>query len=119
VSALHPRTAWAITTLTTAAASATLGLVPNAIAADLAACGAFGWGYTAATGALIAWTARIDAARAPAGTSLLFVVLVLGQAFGATGAGALATSAGLVIAFLAAAAVILAAATTPIAIGGV
>jgi predicted MFS family arabinose efflux permease len=114
MTALHPRTAWTITTLTIAAATATLGLAAHATIAALVACGAFGWSYTAGTGALIAWTIRIDAARAPAGTSLLFVILVFGQALGATVVGALVSSAGFVVAFLAASAVTLAATATPL-----
>lgn len=118
MSALHPRTAWATTTLAAAAAaSAVLGLAPGSTVAALAACAAFGWGYTAGTGALIAWTTRIDPVRAPAGASLLFVVLVLGQALGATAVGALVTSAGSTIGFLAAALVSLAAATLPLVRG--
>ena len=113
LSTRHPRTAWATTTSTVAAATAALGLAPGSTAAALVACAAFGWGYVAGTGALIAWTARIDPARAPAGASLLFVVLVLGQAVGATAVGALVTSAGSTSGFLVAAFVSLAAATVP------
>ena len=65
---------------------------------------AFGWGFTAATSALIAWTVHIDPARAAAGTSLLFVALLLGQAIGSTVVGLLITSAGYSVAFLTAAA---------------
>lgn len=114
---LHPRTAWATTTLAAAAASAVLGLAPGSTVAALAAFAAFGWGYTAGTSALIAWTTRIDPVRAPAGASLFFVALVLGQALGATAVGALVTSAGSTIGFLAAALVSLAAATLPLVRG--
>ena len=114
MSTLEPRAAWTITTLTITAASSTLALAPNATTAALAACAAFGWGYTAGTGALITWTIRIDTARAPAGTSLLFLILVLGQAFGASAVGALISHAGLVTAFLAASAMTLAATATPL-----
>ncbi|MGS0687952.1 MFS transporter [Nakamurella sp. GG22] len=114
MSARPPRTAWTITTLTVAAATATLALAPDANMVVLAACGAFGWGYTAATGALIAWTAQIDDARAPAGTAVLFVVLVFGQALGAAAIGALASSSGFVFAFLTASTVTLAAAAFPL-----
>ena len=113
MSTLDPRTAWTITTVTAAAASSTLALAPTTTAAALAACAAFGWGYTAATGALITWTTRLDTARAPAGTALLFLILVLGQALGASIVGALISSAGLVPAFLAAAALTLAATAVP------
>jgi predicted MFS family arabinose efflux permease len=113
MSTLPLRKAWTLTTLTVAAASAALGLAPTANAVALTACGAFGWGYTAATGSLIAWTTHLDSARAPAGTSLLFIVLVLGQALGATAIGFLVSSAGFVSAFLVAAAATLVATAIP------
>jgi predicted MFS family arabinose efflux permease len=113
MSTLHPRTAWTITSLVIAGASATLGLAPNTTIVALIACGAFGWGFTAGTGALIAWTTRIDAARAPAGTSLLFVVLVFGQALGAFAIGVLVSSTSFAVAFLVATAITLAATVTP------
>ena len=113
MSDLLPRTAWSITTSTVAAASAGLGLAPNAAIAALLACAAFGWGYTAGTGALIAWTTHIDADRAPAGTSLLFVILVLGQALGAAAVGMAISSAGFIVAFLSASVIALLAAAAP------
>jgi predicted MFS family arabinose efflux permease len=114
MSSRAPRTAWTITTLTVAAATAILALAPDANMVVLAACGAFGWGYIAATGALIAWTTHIDVARAPAGTSVLFVILVFGQALGATAIGSLASFGGFGVAFLAAAATTLAATAFPL-----
>ena len=114
MSALHPRTAWTATTLTAAAASAALALAPGSIVIAGVACAAFGWGYVAASGALIGWTTSIDAAHASAGTSLLFTTLVLGQAVGATAIGAVATSAGAPTAFFVAGVIAVAAATTPI-----
>lgn len=66
---------------------------------------AFGWGYTAGSGVLIAWTAQIDAPRAPAGTALLFVTLILGQALGAAVVGGVIPAAGYPVAFVLAAAV--------------
>jgi predicted MFS family arabinose efflux permease len=113
--ALHPRTVWSGTTLVVAAASVALGVAPGSTPLALAACAAFGWGYTAATGSLIAWTARIDDGRAASGTSLLFIVLVLGQAIGATLIGALVGSVGSVAAFVVAAGLALAAAAIPVA----
>lgn len=110
LTAAGPRTAWVATVLAVAAATTALALAPRPAAAALAAAAAFGWGYTAATGALIAWTARLDPERAPAGTSLLFVVLVLGQGAGAAVAGGLVDGAGYRATFLAAAAVLAAAA---------
>ncbi|WP_227497050.1 MFS transporter [Planctomonas psychrotolerans] len=113
MSALLPHRAWTLTTLAVTLATLVLGIVPAIPAVALLACGAFGWGYTAATGALIAWTTRIDPSRAPAGTSMAFVVLVLGQAIGATVLGTLLSGAGSVTAFLVATAIVLAAAVAP------
>jgi predicted MFS family arabinose efflux permease len=90
-----------------------LGITPGFTALALAACVAFGWGYTAATGALIAWTLERDFGRAATGTSLLFVALVLGQALGATAAGAVAAVWGLAAAFVLAAVVTGAAVAVP------
>ena len=114
MSALEPRTAWTMTTLAIAAASIALALAPGSTGAALAACAVFGWGYTSGTGALITWTTRIDGARASAGTSLLFLILVFGQAFGASAVGLLISQAGLVVAFLAASALVLLATATPL-----
>jgi predicted MFS family arabinose efflux permease len=104
--AQRPGAVWALTAGVVAAASAALVVLASAAPAALVACTAFGWGYTAATGALIAWTTRIDASRAPTGTAILFVTLVLGQAVGAAGAGALVDAAGYGVAFAAAAVVV-------------
>ncbi len=99
----EPRIAWLVTACSVAVASATLGAMPSSTLLALTACAAFGWGYTAATGALITWTAHIDPSRAPAGTALLFITLILGQAVGASAVGALVTYVGFPIAFLVAA----------------
>ncbi len=111
---LSARPAWIPTTLTAGAASATLALVPDSGLAALLACAAFGWGFVAATGALIAWTASIDDARASAGTSVLFVVLVLGQAAGAGALGVVVSVAGYGPAFGAAAVTTAVAAVLPV-----
>lgn len=100
LTSLGPQRAWVLTALAVGAASGGLALLPRSTAGALAACAVFGWGYTAATGALIAWTSRIDPDRAPAGTSLLFVLLVLGQAGGASLAGALVDASGYATALL-------------------
>jgi predicted MFS family arabinose efflux permease len=100
---LGPRAAWALTAGVIAVSSAVLAVGAGSAPLALAACAAFGWGYTAGSGALIAWTAQIDAPRAPAGTALLFVTLILGQALGAAAFGALIPAAGEAAAFLAAA----------------
>ncbi|WP_433953203.1 MFS transporter [Curtobacterium flaccumfaciens] len=97
---LRARTLWAVTAGSVAVAVVVLGAAPQATVAALLACAVFGWGYTAATGALIAWTTEIDAERSSAGTSMLFVALVLGQAVGAAGAGALVGAIGFVATFV-------------------
>ncbi|KAB1638886.1 MFS transporter [Pseudoclavibacter terrae] len=79
--------AWMLTALVVAASTALIGLFPGVRPLALLVCVAFGWGYTAATGALITWTSEIDEQRASAGTAMLFVVLVLGQGLGAALAG--------------------------------
>jgi predicted MFS family arabinose efflux permease len=96
---LRARTLWAVTAGSVAVAVVVLGALPQATVAALLACAVFGWGYTAATGALIAWTTEIDAERSSAGTSMLFVALVLGQAVGAAAAGALVGAIGFVATF--------------------
>lgn len=111
---LGPAAAWGVATSVAATATGALGLGASHVVLSLAACAAFGWGFVAATGALIAWTSRIDPARAPAGTSLLFVVLVLGQAIGAPVVGSLASGTSYAAAFLAAAVVMLAAGLLPL-----
>ncbi|MFJ3034890.1 MFS transporter [Curtobacterium pusillum] len=99
-SRLRAATAWTATTGAVAVAVVVLGVWPQSTLVALVACAVFGWGYTAATGALIAWTTEIDADRSSAGTSVLFVALVLGQAVGAALAGVLVGSAGTVVAFV-------------------
>jgi predicted MFS family arabinose efflux permease len=105
MSHFRPQVAWALSASVVAGATVVLGITPDSTALALVACVAFGWGYTAATGALIAWTLERDFGRAATGTSLLFVALVLGQALGATAAGAVAAAWGLAAAFVLAAVV--------------
>lgn len=107
---LRPQAAWILAALVTAFATAALALLPGIPALALAACALFGWGYIACCGVLILWTIQIDAPRAAAGTAVLLIVLVFGQAIGAAMAGFIAVSAGYLAAFVAAAAVSLAAA---------
>ena len=108
-----PRTAWLLTTTGVALGTGVLATAPGSTVAALAACALFGWGYTAATGALIAGTTAIDPERAPSGTSLLFVVLVLGQAAGVVVVGAIVGPAGYLAALVVAAGVALAGAAVP------
>lgn len=104
-SGLRPRASWATTAAAVSLATLLLAAAPQVPVLALAACVVFGWGYTAATGALIAWTTDIDPEQAAAGTSMLFVVLVLGQALGAAGAGTVVGVVGLPATFAVAAAV--------------
>lgn len=104
-SRLRAAAAWTATTGAVAVAVVVIGIWPQSTAAALVACAVFGWGYTAATGALITWTTEIDADRSSAGASVLFVALVLGQASGSALAGMLVGSAGTVVAFVAGAVV--------------
>lgn len=103
ISAMTPRTAWTVTTVAAGAGTAGLAVAAGTPPLALLSCLVFGWGYTAATGALIRWTSEIDAERAATGTALLFVVLILGQAVGAIAIGRLVDGPGPVVAFLVAA----------------
>lgn len=103
--ARSPRSVWTITVLAVSGGTVALGLAPSVLPVALAACLVFGWGYTAGTGALIAWTSDIDPSHAPSGTSMLFVTLVLGQAVGAAAAGAVVDASGYGVAFVLAAGV--------------
>jgi predicted MFS family arabinose efflux permease len=115
-SGLRARTLWVVTTGSVAVAVFVLGIAPQWTVVALLACAVFGWGYTAATGALIAWTTEIDADRAAAGTSMLFVALVLGQAAGAAAAGGLIGTTGPLVTFVAGS-VVTVASTVPAAFG--
>ena len=101
--------AWLLTTSAVALAIAALGLAPERYAFATLACAIFGWGFVAASSALIAWTTALVPDRAAAGTSLLFVALVLGQAVGSSAAGALSGRIGLSSTYLLAAVVSLSA----------
>ncbi|WP_185021682.1 MFS transporter [Curtobacterium sp. PhB130] len=100
-----PSRAWAVTALGVVVGTLALGVAPTVVPVAIVACVLFGWGYTAATGALIAWTSELDQEHAPSGTSMLFVTLVLGQALGAAAAGVVVDTAGYGVMFVLAAAV--------------
>lgn len=104
---LNPRRAWLLTCLPVAGATALLGFFAGVWPIAFAACIGFGWGYTAGTGVLISWTTRLDTARASAGTALLFVVLVLGQAIGSAAVGAVIEQLGTPLTFTISAALVL------------
>ncbi|KUI27869.1 MFS transporter [Mycobacterium sp. IS-1742] len=101
---LTPVTAWTSTCTVMTGAVLLLAAVPDVTPAALLGCFAFGWGFTAATSSLILWTTAIDPANAAAGTALLFVALMFGQAVGATVLGAVITGTGFAPAFAVAAA---------------
>lgn len=103
VSTLQAVDAWALSCTAMAVAITALVLQPPHLSIALVACAVFGWGFTAATSSLIAWTADIDPANSAAGTAMLFVALVFGQAIGAAVLGAVITTAGFRPAFTAAA----------------
>lgn len=103
--ALGARVLWQGSTALTGVAVVVLGLVPQWDAVSLLAGAVFGWGYTTGTGALITWTTEIDPDRSASGTSVLFVVLVLGQAVGAAGLGVLVDGLGPATTFVLAAVV--------------
>ncbi|WP_083586803.1 MFS transporter [Agrococcus sp. Marseille-P2731] len=97
VQAWSLRVAWVATTLTMVGATLALGLGlgfsadPGVLLGAVALVGvaAFGAGYTALSGVLIVWAARIDAPRAAQGTVVLFIALAVGQSLGAAMIGAL------------------------------
>lgn len=103
MSRLAPRSAWIVTCGVLVVSIAALGVGREQIVTALVACACFGWGFTAATSALIAWSARIDRAGAAQGTALLFVSLVLGQAVGSAALGGMVGSMGYAAAFVLAA----------------
>lgn len=80
---MGPRRAWAVTVGAMAMTTGVLAMAATHAPVAWTACAVFGWGYTAGSGVLITWTGRIDPPRAAAGTAMLFVTLILGQAVGA------------------------------------
>lgn len=105
VAGLQPRTLWLVGAVLIAGATLALGAAPTRTVLALGACAVFGWAYVTASGALIGWTTQIDAGHAAAGTALLFVTFMVGQAVGAAALGALLPLAGPAIVFAAAAAI--------------
>ncbi|WP_247827162.1 MFS transporter [Arthrobacter antioxidans] len=97
------RVTWPLSTLVTAAATALVGTAPGSLLLAYAAAFSFGLAYTAATSVLILWASAV-AADSAAGTSVLFIALVLGQAAGASLTGLLlqeGTAAAFLVAALA------------------
>lgn len=102
---LHATTAWMLSCTVITIALVLLAIGPQFRLAALLAYLMFGWGFIAATSSLIAWTTDIDPAHSAAGTAMLFVALVFGQAIGATALGSIITATGFGTAFVAAAVV--------------
>ncbi|WP_176786809.1 MFS transporter [Microbacterium sp. cf332] len=109
---LRPESLWTVAAVLVAAATFALGVAPTDHTVGVAAPVLFGWAYVTATGALIAWTTRVDPSYAAAGTAVLFVVFMVGQAIGAAVIGAILPVAAPGVAFGIAAAVSLAAGAT-------
>lgn len=108
LAARAPRAGWSVTVGSVGVALAVLGGVGDRPVAAVAACVLFGWGFVAATSALIAWAAQVRPDGAGGLTAAFFVLLVLGQAVGSTLAGEVAAVAGMPEAFLLSAGVALA-----------
>lgn len=105
LAARAPRVAWAWTVATVAGALVLLGAAGQVPTLAVVACGLFGWGFVAATSALIAWAGDLRP-QAPAGlVAAFFVLLVLGQALGSALAGEVTARNGSDVAFLLAGAV--------------
>lgn len=115
MAALTSAYAWMCSCALMTVAIAVLALGPPNLVSALVACVIFGWGFTAATSALISWTAEISPDHAAAGTAMLFVALVFGQALGSGVVGVVVTAAGFGTAFAVAAA-LTAAATAVVAL---
>lgn len=104
------RGAWLCSTGTAAAATLLLAALPGAPAAVAVALAGFGTAYVALSGVLIVWGGRRLPAAAPRAAAVLFIGLTLGQAAGALALGVIADATSSRIAFVVAAALVLAAA---------
>ncbi|WP_170215391.1 MFS transporter [Nocardioides plantarum] len=107
---LPPPRAWLLSCGAVGVSIAVLAAGASYPALALVACAAFGWSFVAATTALIAWAGSRVPDRAAPGTSMLFVMLTLGQAAGSAAGGAIGDARGLPFAFALAAGVTAAAA---------
>lgn len=97
--------AWILSCSTMTVGILLVATAPGQMVVALVGCLFFGWGFTSSTSALIAWTSAIDATRSAAGTALLFIALMFGQAVGATALGAIIAAASYAVAFVVAAAI--------------
>lgn len=100
LAARSPRFGWAVTVATVASALVLLSAAGGTPVLAVLACALFGWGFVAATSALIAWAGEL-CPQAPAGVVAgFFVLLVLGQALGSALAGEVLARTGSGPAFL-------------------
>lgn len=97
---LAPPRAWTLTSTGVALSIAALALGPHLLVIALGSCLVFGWGFVAATSALIAWASELVPDRAATGTAALFITLTLGQALGSSAVGVTADHTGRPLAFL-------------------
>jgi predicted MFS family arabinose efflux permease len=98
--------AWATTATGMAAATALLALWPGSVPLAATALAAFGGGYVALSGVLIAYATRTTPHQVAGSTAALFIALTAGQALGAAVLGAVAASS-LTTSFLTAATLVL------------
>jgi predicted MFS family arabinose efflux permease len=105
-------TAWVVSVGVTAGGTALLSWRPGSAAVAAVALAAFGCGFVALSGVLIAWGTHLTPEAPARAAALLFISLTAGQAAGALGLAALADATSTPGAFLAAAGLLLAAAAT-------
>ncbi|WKN50115.1 MFS transporter [Nocardioides sp. Arc9.136] len=103
-----PQRAWTGSALVVAAATALLVAAPASVPAAAVALAAFGGGYVALSGVLIAVATRVVPRGAAQATAALFIALTAGQAVGAAGLGALSGATTPTVAFGTAAALVVA-----------
>jgi predicted MFS family arabinose efflux permease len=97
---LSATAAWTLSCTVMTVALILLAIGPQFRLAALLAYLMFGWGFTAATSSLIAWTSDVQPANSAAGTAMLFVALVFGQAIGATALGYIVATQSFSTAFI-------------------
>jgi predicted MFS family arabinose efflux permease len=94
------RRAWIAATVTMAAASVLLALVPTSLVAVIVAAALFGAAYISLTGLLLLWSVRLYPDRTSFGVGLSFFTIAAGQALGAPAAGLLIDAVGTTAAFV-------------------
>ncbi len=87
------RTTWSVSALGTGAATVLIATAADTPLLAYSAAALFGLAYTAGTSVLILW-ASLGPGNSAAGTSLLFIALVLGQAAGAALSGVVMEAGG-------------------------